>query len=65
MKQTLPDQALKPLWDEYRAVMIPRELWTGKPSNSLASLWQHKFPVHIAFTLSLKQQKPLVRPMLK
>ena len=23
MKQTLPDQALKPLWDEYRAVFNP------------------------------------------
>ena len=62
MKQTLPDQALKPHWDEQLAVMNP----TGaKPRTSLALLWQHKFHVHIAFTVTLNWQKPLVRPMLK
>jgi len=30
MKQTLPDQALKPLWDEYRAVMNPTGALDGK-----------------------------------
>ena len=65
MKQTLPDQALKPHWDESWPCLIPRELWTRKPSNSLPSVWQHKFLVHIAFTLPLKRQKPLVRPMLR
>jgi AhpD family alkylhydroperoxidase len=30
MKQTLPDQALKPLWDEYRAVMNPAGALDGK-----------------------------------
>ena len=30
MKQTLPDQALKPLWDEYRAVMNPMGALDGK-----------------------------------
>jgi len=64
-KQTLPDQALKPHWDEQLAVTNPRELWTGKPSNSLPSVWQHKFRVYIAFTVTLNWQKPQVRPMLK
>ena len=30
MKQTLPDQALKPLWDEYQAVMNPAGALDGK-----------------------------------
>src|SRR5271156_18003 len=30
MKQTLPDQALKPLWDEYLAVMNPTGALDGK-----------------------------------
>ena len=30
MKQTLPEQALKPLWDEYRAVMNPNGALDGK-----------------------------------
>src|SRR5215469_13110425 len=30
MKQTLPDQALKPLWDEYRAVLNPNGALDGK-----------------------------------
>ena len=30
MKQTLPDQALKPLWDEYRAVFNPTGALDGK-----------------------------------
>jgi AhpD family alkylhydroperoxidase len=30
MNQTLPDQALKPLWDEYRAVMNPMGALDGK-----------------------------------
>src|ERR1700756_3014740 len=30
MKQTLPDQALKPLWDEYQAVMNPTGALDGK-----------------------------------
>jgi len=30
MKQTLPDQALKPLWDEYRAVFNPNGALDGK-----------------------------------
>ena len=30
MKQTLPDQALKPFWDEYRAVMNPTGALDGK-----------------------------------
>ena len=37
----------------------------AKPRTSLALLWQHKFLVHIAFTVTLNWQKPLVRPMLK
>jgi len=30
MKQTLPDQALKPLWDEYLAIMNPKGALDGK-----------------------------------
>ena len=30
MKQTLPDQAVKPLWDEYQAVMNPTGALDGK-----------------------------------
>ena len=30
MKQTLPDQALKPLWDEYQAVFNPKGALDGK-----------------------------------
>lgn len=30
MKQTLPDQALKPLWDEYQAVLNPKGALDGK-----------------------------------
>jgi AhpD family alkylhydroperoxidase len=30
MKQTLPDQALKPLWDEYLAIMNPAGALDGK-----------------------------------
>ena len=33
MKQTLPDQALKPLWDEYRAVMNPTGALDGKTKH--------------------------------
>ena len=30
MKQTLPDEALKPLWDEYLAIMNPKGALDGK-----------------------------------
>jgi AhpD family alkylhydroperoxidase len=30
MKQTLPDQALKPLWDEYQVVLNPTGALDGK-----------------------------------
>ena len=33
MKQTLPDQALKPLWDEYQAVLNPKGALDGKTNN--------------------------------
>jgi len=33
MKQTLPDQALKPHWDEQRAVMNPAGALDGKTKN--------------------------------
>ena len=33
MKQTLPDQALKPHWDEQRAVMNPTGALDGKTKN--------------------------------
>jgi AhpD family alkylhydroperoxidase len=36
MKQTLPDQALKPLWDEYRAVMKPTGALDGKTKQLIA-----------------------------
>lgn len=36
MKQTLPDQALKPLWDEYRAVMNPTGALDGKTKQLIA-----------------------------
>lgn len=36
MKQTLPDQALNPLWDEYRAVMNPTGALDGKTKQLIA-----------------------------
>jgi AhpD family alkylhydroperoxidase len=36
MKQTLPDQALKPLWDEYLAVMNPTGALDGKTKQLIA-----------------------------
>ena len=36
MKQTLPDQALKPLWDEYRAVLNPAGALDGKTKQLIA-----------------------------
>ena len=36
MKQTLPDQALKPLWDEYLAVMNPAGALDGKTKQLIA-----------------------------
>jgi AhpD family alkylhydroperoxidase len=36
MKQTLPDEALKPLWDEYRAVMNPTGALDGKTKQLIA-----------------------------
>jgi alkylhydroperoxidase/carboxymuconolactone decarboxylase family protein YurZ len=33
MKQTLPDQALKPHWDEYLAVMNPTGALDGKTKH--------------------------------
>jgi AhpD family alkylhydroperoxidase len=36
MKQTLPDQALKPLWDEYRAVFNPAGALDGKTKQLIA-----------------------------
>jgi AhpD family alkylhydroperoxidase len=36
MKQTLPGEALKPLWDEYRAVMNPAGDLDGKTKQLIA-----------------------------
>jgi AhpD family alkylhydroperoxidase len=36
MKQTLPDQALKPLWDEYQAVLNPKGALDGKTKQLIA-----------------------------
>ena len=36
MKQTLPDQALKPLWDEYQAVFNPSGALDGKTKQLIA-----------------------------
>ncbi len=36
MKQTLPDQALKPHWDEYQAVMNPTGALDGKTKHLIA-----------------------------
>src|SRR5579863_1617715 len=36
MKKTLPDQALKPLWDEYLAVMNPAGALDGKTKQLIA-----------------------------
>jgi len=36
MKQTLPDQALKPHWDEYLAVMNPTGALDGKTKQLIA-----------------------------
>ena len=38
MKQTLPDQALKPLWDEYLAVMNPTGALDGKIKQLIAEV---------------------------
>lgn len=36
MKQTVPDQALKPLWEEYLAVMNPAGALDGKTKQLIA-----------------------------
>jgi AhpD family alkylhydroperoxidase len=36
MKQTLPEQAVKPLWDEYRALMNPTGALDGKTKQLIA-----------------------------
>jgi AhpD family alkylhydroperoxidase len=36
MKQTLPDQALKPLWEEYQAVFNPNGALDGKTKQLIA-----------------------------
>src|SRR6516164_3845876 len=36
MKQTLPEQALKPLWDEYQAVLNPAGALDGKTKQLIA-----------------------------
>ena len=36
MKQSLPEQALKPLWDEYRAIMNPKGALDGKTKQLIA-----------------------------
>ena len=36
MKQTLPEQAVKPLWDEYRALMNPAGALDGKTKQLIA-----------------------------
>jgi AhpD family alkylhydroperoxidase len=36
MKRTLPDQALKPLWDEYQAIMNPAGALDGKIKQLVA-----------------------------
>ena len=36
MKQTLPDQALKPLWDVYLAVLSPTGALDGKTKQLIA-----------------------------
>ena len=36
LKQTVPDQALKPLWDEYRAVMNPTGALDAKTKQLIA-----------------------------
>jgi AhpD family alkylhydroperoxidase len=36
MKQTVPDQALKPLWDEYLAIMNPAGALDGKTKQLIA-----------------------------
>ena len=36
MKQTLPDQALKPLWDTYQAVLNPTGALDGKTKQLIA-----------------------------
>ena len=66
MKQTLPDQALKPHWDEYLAVLNPTGALDAKSqathcprcgsTNSLCIL---------RLRSSRKRRKPLARPMLR
>ena len=65
MKQTLPDQALKPLWDEYQAVFNPKGALDGKTKQLIALAVAAQIPCHIEFTLPLKRQKPMVRPIIK
>ena len=36
MKQSLPEPALKPLWDEYRAIMNPKGALDGKTKQLIA-----------------------------
>ena len=65
MKQTLPDQALKPHWDEQLAVMNPTGALDGKTKHLIGLAVAAQIPCTYCVTVTLNWQKPLVRPMLK
>ena len=65
MKQTLPDQVLKPHYDENLAVMNPAGALDGKTKQLIALGVAAQIPCAYCVAAHTKWQKPLVRPMLK
>jgi Carboxymuconolactone decarboxylase family len=65
MKQTLPDQALKPHWDEQLAVMNPTGALDGKTKHLIGLAVAAQIPCEYCVYGHTNWQKPSVRPMLK
>src|SRR5258708_1543201 len=57
MKQTLPDQALNPLWDEYRAVMNPTGALDGKTKQLIPLGVETKVPCEFCVYAHTKAAK--------
>ena len=57
MKQTLPDQALKPLWDEYRAVFNPNGALDGKTKQLIGLAVAAQIPCEYCVYATTKAAK--------
>jgi len=57
MKQTLPDQALKPLWDEYQAVLNPKGALDGKTKQLIGLAVAAQIPCAYCVSATTKAAK--------